>query len=167
MIVNLKAIVYTSNTGYTERYAKLLGELTGLEVYSLDNCDVLDKRSPIIYMGWLMAGSVKGYKKAAKKYNIRAICAVGLCDTGSYDENVRMHCKIGEDVAAFSIQGGMDINKLKGMNRSMINMLTRFMDKKKDRTEDEDRMLYLLKTGGDYVSEENLKAVLEWYNGSH
>lgn len=30
-----KAIVYTSNTGYTEEYARLLGEETGLPVYSL------------------------------------------------------------------------------------------------------------------------------------
>ena len=30
------AIVYTSNTGYTQQYAKLLGEKTGLPVYSLD-----------------------------------------------------------------------------------------------------------------------------------
>ncbi len=30
-----KAIVYTSNTGYTAAYAKLLGEKTGLLVYPL------------------------------------------------------------------------------------------------------------------------------------
>lgn len=34
--MNLNAIVYTSNTGYTRQYAVLLGEKTGLPVYSLE-----------------------------------------------------------------------------------------------------------------------------------
>ena len=31
----MKAIVYTSNTGHTAEYAKILGEKTGLPVYAL------------------------------------------------------------------------------------------------------------------------------------
>ena len=33
--MNTNAIVYTSNTGYTAQYAKLLGKKTGLPLYSL------------------------------------------------------------------------------------------------------------------------------------
>lgn len=33
------SIVYTSNTGYTREYAVLLGEKTGLPVYSLEEAD--------------------------------------------------------------------------------------------------------------------------------
>ena len=33
--MNANSIVYTSNTGYTAEYARLLGEKTGLPVYSL------------------------------------------------------------------------------------------------------------------------------------
>lgn len=32
----MKAIVYTSNTGTTAEYAKLIGEKTGLPVYSFE-----------------------------------------------------------------------------------------------------------------------------------
>ena len=32
----MKAIVYTSNTGSTARYAAMLGQETGLPVYSMD-----------------------------------------------------------------------------------------------------------------------------------
>ncbi len=31
----MNAIVFTSNTGHTAKYAKILGEKTGLPVYSL------------------------------------------------------------------------------------------------------------------------------------
>lgn len=35
----INAIVYTSNTGYTAQYARLLGEKTGMPVYSLDEAE--------------------------------------------------------------------------------------------------------------------------------
>ena len=80
--MNMKAIVYTSNTGHTAEYAKILGEQTGLPVYALSEAaKQLSNGTEIIYLGWLFANNIKGYKKAAKQYKISAICAVGLCDT--------------------------------------------------------------------------------------
>ena len=57
----MNAIIYTTNTGSTEHYAKLLAQKTGLPVYSLAEAK---KRvfagAEVIYLGWIMAGSVKG-----------------------------------------------------------------------------------------------------------
>ena len=55
------AIVYTSNTGYTAEYARMLGEKTGLPVWELASRQV-PKGSDIVYLGWLMAGNIQGYK---------------------------------------------------------------------------------------------------------
>ncbi len=57
----------------------------------------------------------------------------------------------------------MDHSKLNGGYGFGIKMLTKFMAKKKNRTEEEEAMLELLIKGGDYVSEENLSGILEWY----
>lgn len=63
----MNAIVYTSNTGHIAQYAKLLGEKTGLLVYELSTAlKKLEKGTSVIYLGWLFANSVKGYKKAVK-----------------------------------------------------------------------------------------------------
>ena len=35
----------------------------------------------IIYMGWIMAGKIKGYPEAARKYRIQAVCGVGMGQT--------------------------------------------------------------------------------------
>ena len=71
----MNAIIYTTNTGSTEHYAKLLAQKTGLPVYSLAEAK---KRvfagAEVIYLGWIMAGSVKGYAEAAKRYQVRAVC---------------------------------------------------------------------------------------------
>ena len=80
----MNAILYTSNTGSTAQYAKLLADKTGLPVYSAEEAkSKLPARSEILYLGWLMASSIKGYKDAAKRYNIRAVCAVGMGQTGT------------------------------------------------------------------------------------
>ena len=160
----MKAIVYTSNTGHTAEYAKILGEKTGLPVYALSEAvKQLSNGTEIIYLGWLFANNIKGYKKAAKQYKISAICAVGLCDTGTAIAEVRKVNAISEETPLFTMQGGMDKTKLHGINKVMINMLTKGMDSKKDRTEDDERMIYLLKNDQNYVSEENITAFMKWY----
>lgn len=161
--MNAKAIVFASNTGYTARYAALLSEKLGIPAYTLaDALKQLPTGTPVIYMGWLMAGTVKDCKKAAKRFAIEAVCGVGLGDTGSQDDAARKACKLPADVPVFTLQGGMDLAKLRGPYKFAIKMLTRAMSSKKDRTPAEDRMLELLIKGGDYVSVENLAAVLTW-----
>lgn len=86
----MNAIIYTTNTGSTEHYAKLLAQKTGLPAYSLAEAK---KRvfagAEVIYLGWIMAGSVKGFANAAKLYRIRAVCAVGMGQTGTQTDSVR------------------------------------------------------------------------------
>lgn len=160
----MRAIIYTSNTGHTAEYAKILGEKTGLPVYSLNEAEErLEKRTSIIYLGWLFANSIKGYKKASKMFNISAVCAVGLCDTGTAIDGVRKANSISDTMPLFTMQGGMDKSQLRGINKFMIKMLTYGMQSKQDRSKDDERMLYLLKNDKNYVCEENIAAFMEWY----
>ena len=161
----MKVIVYTSNTGHTAEYSKMLGAKIGLPVYALNEAaKKLQKGTEIIYLGWLFANNIKGYKKATKKYKISAICAVGLCDTGTAVAEVRKANSISEETPLFTMQGGMDKTKLRGINKFMINMLTKGLSSKKERTENNERMLELLTHDKNYVSEENITAFMKWFN---
>lgn len=161
--MNVQAIVYTSNTGYTARYAALLAEAAALPAYTLDTAlKQLPAGTPVLYLGWLMAGSVKGCKKAARRFSVKAVCGVGLGDTGAQDEAVRKAHALPAEFPVFTLQGGMDLNRLSGPYKFAIKMLTKAMAGKKDRTPDEDRMLALLQSGGDYVSPGHLAGVLAW-----
>ncbi len=167
----INAIVYTSNTGYTEKYAKLLGEKTGLPVSSLSDAKgVLPAGSNIIYLGWLMAGKVAGYKDAAKLYSVKAVCGVGMGGTGTQLEESRRANSIPAETPFFTMQGGFDMTKLHGIYKFMMGAMVKTsgksLAKKQDRTPDEDAMLDMLLHGGDYVSVENLSAVLDWYEKS-
>ena len=71
-------IVYKSNTGYTKQYAKMLGKALSLPSYELGNVPECHKGSDVIYLGWLFAGTIVGYKKCAKRYKVKCVAGVGM-----------------------------------------------------------------------------------------
>ena len=158
------AIVYTSGTGHTRQYALLLGEQIGLPHFSLEEANAqLSVGSPLIYLGWLHASHVKGYTKAARRFDLQAVCAVGLCDTGTLTSEVRKAASIPEGIPLFTLQGGIDRSRLKGMDKLMISMLTKGLASQKHRSAQDERMLELLSKDENYVSPENLAGLLQWY----
>ena len=152
----MKAIIYTSNTGSTAEYAQLLGKKLNLQV-----------QSEIIYLGWIMAGGIKGYKEAAKLYKVRAVCGIGMGQTGTQLKEVRDKNAIPQRIPLFTLQGNFDVKKLHGAYRFMMNVMVKTAGKglanKTDRTPEEDDMLDMMINGGKRVSLQNLKAVTEWY----
>ncbi|MBE6949315.1 MAG: hypothetical protein E7456_05655 [Ruminococcaceae bacterium] len=165
--MKINAIVYTSNTGYTAQYAKMLGENTGLPVYTLAEAKgKLAGGDGIVYLGWLMAGMVKDYKKAAKRYNITAVCSVGMNPTGTQTQEVRNSNKIPENVPVFTLQGGYDYDRLRGINKFLMSIVSKILIKKisdnPNKTESDKEILDMLINGGSLVREENLAAVTDW-----
>lgn len=164
----MNAIVYTTNTGSTERYAKLLAQNTGLPVYSLAEAKrTIPAGAEIIYLGWIMASSVKGYAAAAKRYRICAVCAVGMGQTGTQTQLIRDKNHIPQSIPLFTLQGNFDVQKLHGVYRLMMKIMVKAVGKglseKTDRTPEEEDMLDMMLHGSNRVSAENIKAVLAWY----
>ena len=63
----------------------------------------------------------------------------------------------------FTLQGGFDRNKLKGMDKLMISMLIKGLSAQKQRSAQDERMLELLSKDASYVSRKNLDGILQWY----
>ena len=165
----MKAIIYTTNTGSTGQYAKLLAQETGLTAYSLAEArKVIPTGAEVIYLGWITAGAVKGYANAARLYQIKAVCAVGIGQTGTQTEIVRKKSAVPADIPLYTLQGNFNVKKLHGIYRLMMEIMVKATSKslaaKKDRTPEEDDMLDMMLHGGERVKMENLSAVLDWYN---
>lgn len=108
-------VVYKSNSGYSKAYAELLADALDLNVYSIDELPDVHKGNNAIFFGWLFAGTVVGYKKAAKNLNLIAAVGVGMSpDTPEIVSEITDKCKIPASTKVFYLQGGFDINKLKG-----------------------------------------------------
>lgn len=164
----MDAIVYTSNTGSTEEYAKLFAKKTGLPALSLEEAKKkLPSGSSIIYMGWLAAGSVKGYKKAEKLYGVRALCGVGMGETGSQIGDIRKQNSVSDATPVFTFQGNFHMEKLHGIYRFMMQCMKltvgKTLVKKENKSASEKDMLDMLLNGGVRVKEENLSALYGWY----
>ena len=165
----MDAIIYTTNTGSTEQYAKMLAQKTGLQAYSLAEAKKrIFAGAEVIYLGWLMAGSVKGYAAAAKHYRVCAVCGIGMGQTGSQTDSVRKKSVIPANIPLFTLQGNFNVKKLHGIYRPMMEIMVKTVGKslsaKKDRTPEENDMLDMMRCGGERVKAENLSAFLEWYS---
>ena len=108
------------------------------------------------------------YKDMVKKYNVRAVCAVGMSRTGTQTEEVRAKNFIPKSIPLFTLQGNFDLEKLHGVYKMTMNMMVKTAGKslaeKTDRTPEEDDLLEMMTNGKGRVCLENLNAVIEWYH---
>lgn len=146
----------------------MLAEQTGLPAFSMEEAkSKVEAGSEIIYLGWIMAAQVKGYKAAAKKYKIKAVCAVGMERTGTRTEQIREKTSVPVAIPLFTLQGNFDVKKLRGIYRLMMNLMVKMITKKlgakTDRTQQENEMLEIMLHGGEKVCTENLGEVINWY----
>lgn len=159
---DISAIVYTSNTGFTRRYAQMLSRAAALPAYDLAGSTLPADGTAVVYLGWLSAGMIKGLSKARKRWSVRAVCAVGLSpdnDPKAVAERNGVECPL------FYAQGGYAPDKLKGVNKLLMSVITGVIAKtqsKKVKTPEEAAQLAQIQTGCDFVDEANLAPVLSW-----
>jgi len=159
----IRAIVYVSNTGFTKKYAELFSAQTGLPCYPLSENRV-KSGEPVIFMGWLSAGKIKGYAKALKKYDVKAVAGVGLRnqDSTALEELVRQNNITG--IPAFYLRGGLDMDRLRGYNKFLLKMFYRVIRKRARKGDPEAASVAeTYEKSRDYVSLDNLKEMLDWY----
>lgn len=165
--MKIDAIVYVSNSGFTKKYAEYLSTAIGVPAFSLDEAkSKVAKKADIVFMGWLMAGGIKGYKKANKLYNVKALCGVGMgTPTDSEHKRISSQNNCPAD-KFFLLQGGFDLNKLHGIYKFMMTAMKKTAGKalsdKADKTPEDEKMLDLMLNGGDCTSLENLAGVIEF-----
>ena len=157
-------IVYETNTGSSQKYAEMLSEKTGFEALSLNKA--IKEFSPdeeIIFIGWVMAGTVQGLQKAREVFSdIKAICPVGLSKSEKNDFELKEKNLI--ECPMFTLQGNFHIDELKGMYKMMMGMMLKMLKGKlkENPHPDSDKFITAIETGVDCVSEENLAGIIEW-----
>lgn len=159
------AVIYSSLNGTSKKYAELLGRRIYLPIYSLEKSKIyLEKKDEIVYVGWIKNGKIVGLKKARRMYTVRAVCAVGM----EYfsDENYRKIVNVNKlgNVPLYYLQGGIYMDKIKGMNRLLIknkvkNEILR-LESIENKTSIDEALLNMYREGADFVSEVNLSLAI-------
>ncbi len=163
----LKAVVYTSQTGYTEQYARMLAGRAGLGCYTIKEAKRrLGEEDAYIYMGWLSAGRISGLSKARRFRMPAAVAAVGISGPDkAYEEKLKKQNKLGE-TAFFYLQGGFAREKLRGLSKIMMNAayqsLVKAAQAQPDPTPQQQKAAELLLHGGSCVTKEALLPLIRW-----
>ena len=157
----ISAIVYTSATGFTARYAQMLAGETGLPAFRLEEANALAPGAPVLCLGWLRAGSVRGLKAARRRFRVEGVCAVGMAPEAD-TEQLRRDNGL-EDAPLFYLRGGYAPDKVRGLDRVLMAAMKRHLAGKSD--QQSQAALAAMRQGADWVSGGQLGPVLAWLTG--
>ena len=162
----MKAVVYTSQTGFTAWYARLLAEKAGLPAIPLERAArELGRQDGVVFLGWLCAGRISGLKKARRSFDVRAVCAVGMAP--GRPETVR---KIQENnptggAPLFYLRGGYAPEKLKCVYRVMMKPIEAMTEKAAQKDSEAGEMRDALARGANWSTPGQLVPLLAWLKG--
>lgn len=160
-------IIYTSNTGFTAQYAKMLSEETEMVLYTLDEAKKkLEKGAQAIYLGWVMAGHITGLDKAVRHFDVKAACGVGLSLPSRSTLETLAKSNYVPNAPLFYLPGGYAPDKLKGIRRVMLNLvlggIRQKLAAKASRTEEDFVQLEIVTKGGSLVDRKYLDSPMKW-----
>lgn len=139
-------VVYTSQTGFTKRYAGWIAEKTQADLFDLKDVQGKDAAffeayDALVYAGWCMAGKVvkanwfldRAVHLKGKKL---AVVAVGASPNESPDVAVAMKHILSDEqqqyIKLFYCQGGIDYDKMKLSSKLVMKMFASSLKKSKD-----------------------------------
>jgi len=152
-------VIYTSQTGFTKRYAGWISEELNADLYDLNDVkkkteSFFEPYEAIIYAGWCMAGmvvKVKWFHEKAVHWEGKklAVVAVGASPNENPDVEVALKNLLTDEqrkyIKAFYCQGGIAYDKMNIASRTAMKIFANSLKKKKDATEAEREM-------GEYIS---------------
>ena len=169
-------IIYTSQTGFTKRYAewlaeKMSGDLLELKYAQKKSADYFKDYDAICYGGWAMAGNiVKGkwfLEKAAGWKNKRlAMFCVGGSPNDNPDVDVFLQNALTEEqkkyIKVFFCQGGFNYEKMKAPYKLAMKMYVSFLRNKKDATDKEKEAAEIMSSSYDISDIKYIEPIAEY-----
>lgn len=151
-------VVYHSNTGFTKKYAQWIGEELGCQVISDDEFYKGRETAAdlIIYGGGIMAGKVNGLERLKKNAGSSRLVVFAV---GAAPQNNNISAD-GE-TPFYYMEGGIAYGKMKFLTRKMLQMMSKSLEKKKNRTAEETGMMQALRDSFDHTNRENIRALVD------
>ena len=172
-------IIYTSQTGFTKKYAQWLSDRLKADIYELKDVQkkddaFFDEYQAIVYGGWAMAGKtvkINWFFEKAKEWKDKRLAV--FCVGGSPNDNPDVE-KMLENmltneqkkyIKAFYCQGGLDYDKMKTPSKLACKALVSMLNKKKDATQKEKDMAEMLSHSYDISDEKYIEPIVEYVIG--
>lgn len=175
-------IVYTSQTGFTKRYAEWLAKslkdrfvVMELKEAQKQPETFFDDFRAIAYGGWAMAGKVTKSKwfldKATGWKDKRlAMFCVGGAPAESRNVEAALKSMLTEEqskyIKAFYCPGGFNYERMSAASRFAMKIFIASIKKKKDSTDEERQMAELVSTSYDISDPKYIEPIAEYLEGN-
>lgn len=169
-------IIYTSQTGFTKRYAEWIAKRVQGEILELDEAkrkkdNYFDAYDNIVYGGWAMAGGLVQSKwflsrAAAWKDKRLGIFCVGASPMDNPDVEISLHNMLDDSqreyIKAFYCQGGLNYSKMKTTSKLAMKAFASMLGKKKDASDKEKTMAEMISHSYDISDEKYIEPIVEY-----
>ena len=173
-------IIYTSQTGFTQKYAEWLGERMQGDVLNLKEAQkkdaaFFDGYQAIVYGGWAMAGKVTKSnwfldKAVGWKDKRLAMFCVGGAPAESRNVEAALKSMLTDEqrkyIKAFYCPGGFNYERMSGVSKVAMKMFIASLKKKKDATDEERQMADLISTSYDISDKKYIEPIAEYLEGN-
>lgn len=172
-------IIYTSQTGFTKRYAHWLadrvsGDLLDLKDAQKKGLDYFDSYDAICYGGWAMAEKIvksKWFLEKAENWKKKrlAMFCVGGTPNGEPQADALLHNALTdaqrEYIKVFYCQGGMNYEKMSAPTRITMKMFVSAVRNKKDATEEQKEMFERMASSYDISDIKYIEPIADYLVG--
>lgn len=170
------AVIYTSQTGHTKRYAKAIAKELGASLLESDKVTAskLSEFDTIIYGGYLYASGIKGIRLIKKNFEkIReknlVVFATGLTEESAPDILQIMDENFTEEqrqrIKTFYFRGGLDMGALSFIDRTLMGHIKRKLQKMENPRVEDLIMLQAFEKPTDFTDLEKIKPLLAYVRG--
>ena len=175
------AVIYTSETGATGHYAKMIAEKTGGDLYDLKTAKKTDlyRYDAIVYGGWLCVEGIRHiswFKKNMDQWSGKklAVFCVGISSSDSPEIEGMFQRLFSEEEAKrvknFYIQGGFEYDKKSIVSALVARTTIKAMKEKKNGaekaedflTEEEEKISLLMEGNYDACDEKEIEAIVSY-----
>lgn len=167
-------IIYKSKTGFTKWYAEFIAkEVDGnLVDFKEVTTEIISGYDVVVYGGGLYAGMINGYKKAKEMFEKSSANRFILFATGGTpNESTKEIDEIWknnlseeelESIPHFYMQGGICYEKMSFLNRTIMKMMSRVLDKKKNKDSTEEGFAQAIKSSYDIKAKEYAEPLIKY-----
>lgn len=174
-------IVYSSQTGFTKRYADWLAEELQANVITLEeakkqDAQYFDTADVIIYGGWAMGGKIVNSEWFTQripdwKEKKLVLFCVGASPNENPEVDVALHNALTDEerkyAKAFYCQGGIAYEKMKLPMKLTMKAFASMVRKKKDATEQEKIMGEMLSKSYDIADKKYINPIVDYVRGQN
>ena len=172
-------IIYTSQTGFTKKYAEWIsermnGDLIDLKEAQKKSADYYNDYEAICYGGWAMAGTivkVKWFLDKAVNWKDKklAVYCVGGSPNDNPDVDIFLQNALNDEqrkyIRAFYCQGGFNYENMKTPSKLAMKMFVSVLKNKKNATEKEKFMAEKMSSSYDISDKKYIEPIVCYLEG--